>query len=368
MKVFALSFMTFAGLAIGHVVKVGSDCESPKEWGVNTVPIVSVAERCDGPDRKTEPPHGAIVVDPSGNHAGSFKTITEGLAHVPNTTESHTLFIFAGVFKEQVIIPDLTGPLIIQGYTCSPKAYSSNQVTITYSMTAQDVSPEIKFNGNRLSSTLAGISKSGVKVYNLNIENTANSVEDRGRAGAVYIDQTDYGFYQCQIKSQRGALTANRGLELFVSTYIQGAENLISGREGMAWFQSCSIETTGKGWITANGNEQSEIKSEFVLNNASIYSAMAPMNTTFLGRPWGKFARTVIQNSWIDSVVNPKGWTTYKNDTTENVYFKEFNNTGPSAALDKRVEFSGKLDAAKAITEILGKDYASKFFYDSERF
>ncbi|KAL8003078.1 putative pectinesterase, catalytic, pectin lyase/virulence factor [Plasmopara halstedii] len=368
MKVFTAPLLTLASLALNSVAAHDADCHTPSEWTAQTAPIESFADKCDGPDRITEAPHGAIVVDASGKYDGSYKTIAEGVAHIPNTTDNHTLFIYVGTYREQVLVPDLAGPLVIQGYTCSPKTYTANQVTITYAKAADDIAPEIQNNRNRLSSTLAFTSKSGVKVYNINIENTASATEDRGRAGAVYIDQSDYGFYGCQIKSKRGALTANRGLELFVDTYIQGAENLISGREGMAWFDRCSIETNGEGWITANGNNQSEIQSEFVINNSSIYSALAPANTTYLGRPWGQYARTVVQNCWIDSVVNPKGWTTFKNESTENVYFKEYNNTGSGAAKDKRVDFSGQLESAKVISDILGKDYQTKFFYDSKYF
>lgn len=363
MKLLAFPFVTYAGLAVVGA-SPETDCGSPTEWNGQMAPPLT-KESCNGPDGRIEPPHNSIVVDGTGTRPTTFKTIAEGIANLSNTTDEHTLFIYPGIYNEQVLVPNLAGPLVIQGYTCNTNSYASNQVTITFDKAADDLPPEVENNRNLMSSTLGFKSGTGVKVYNVNIENTASATEDHGRAGAVYVDDSDYGFYSCQIKSARGALTANKGLQLYVGTFIEGAENLISGKYAMAWFQSCQIQTTGKGWITANGNNQSEVQSEFVITDSAVYSVNGSVGITYLGQPWGLYARAVFQNSWLDSVVNPKGWKTYKNQSTDNVYFKEFNNTGAGAATDKRVAFSGQLDAAKVITDILGNDFDKKFFVDT---
>ncbi|KAF4029694.1 putative pectinesterase (PE) [Phytophthora infestans] len=64
-------------------------------------------------------------------YSGSYKTVAEGVTHIPNTTDEHTLFVFPGVYHEQVVVPKLNGPLVLQGYTCDTMSYAANEVTIT---------------------------------------------------------------------------------------------------------------------------------------------------------------------------------------------------------------------------------------------
>ncbi|EGZ29775.1 hypothetical protein PHYSODRAFT_294775 [Phytophthora sojae] len=51
---------------------------------------------CSGPAARTTPPKGAIVVDATGKHPGSYKTVSEGVAEIPSTAAEHTLFMFLG--------------------------------------------------------------------------------------------------------------------------------------------------------------------------------------------------------------------------------------------------------------------------------
>ncbi|KAE9273727.1 hypothetical protein PF008_g29767 [Phytophthora fragariae] len=94
--------------------------------------LVAVAEgACSGPNTRITPPAGAIVVDASGAHVGSVRTVAEGFAKLPNTTAEHTVFVFPGVYQEQATLPVLNGPVVLQGYTCDTSSYAANQVTIT---------------------------------------------------------------------------------------------------------------------------------------------------------------------------------------------------------------------------------------------
>ncbi|GMF30887.1 unnamed protein product [Phytophthora lilii] len=146
---------------------------------------------------------------------------------------------------------------------------------------------------------------------------------------------------------------------------MSGAVDFVFGMQAKAWFESCDIETVGKGWITANGNRNSSNLSEYVFNRARVFGSSGN-GSTYLGRPWMPYARVVWQYSELSDVVNPKGWSTWDDKTsTDNVYFREFNNTGPGASTDQRVAFSGQLNASVAITDILGEGYASEWWVDT---
>ncbi|POM80631.1 Pectinesterase [Phytophthora palmivora] len=203
---------------------------------------------------------------------------------------------------------------------------SKDAVTITQTKAQKDIPPEIENNRNYLTSTL-GLKSSKVKVYNLNVANTAGKIEENGQAVAIYADGSDYGFYACNFTGYQDTVCANKGRELYARSYINGAVDFIFGQRAMAWFESCDIESIGEGWLTAN---------------------------------------VVWQNSELGDVVNPEGWSKWDDSTsTADVYFKEFNNNGPGAIAEKRVDFVGQLNAAITITDILGEGYESEWWVDT---
>ncbi|GMF62682.1 unnamed protein product [Phytophthora fragariaefolia] len=318
---------------------------------------------CNGPNARIQPPANATVVDPTGSHPGSFKSVAEGVAHMPNTTATaeHTLFIYPGVFEEQVTIPKRKGRLVVQGFTCNTDSYADNQVTITHAMAQKDVPATVIKNRNDATATLL-LKASNVKIYNINVANTAGDV---GQAIATKVDGANYGIYACNFTGYQDTLYSNKGPELIAKSYINGAIDFVFGLYAQAWFESCDIEVIGDGCITANGRTNNSYAATYVFNNANVFGSTQGIG--YLGRPWRPYASVVFQNSNISDVINPDGWQKWNGDNnTANVYFKEFNNMGAGAATDKRVPFSGVLNASVPITQILGADYATQWWVDSK--
>ncbi|KAF4043092.1 Pectinesterase [Phytophthora infestans] len=323
---------------------------------------------CSGDNARTTPPPGAIVVDSMGSHKGSFRTLAEGVEHLIDTSKQQTIFLFPGVYHEQVFITPLAGPLVLQGYTCNTKSYADNQVTITQAKAQRDVPLNVTGDRNWATSTL-GLAASSIKIFNLNVANTAGKIGGKvGQAVAVYANETDYGFYACNFSSYRDTLCAHNGRELYARTLIRGATDFIFGMNAQAWFESCDIEVVGKGYVTANGRDTESNPSWYVFNHAHVYTNNASLvGKTYLGRPWRPYSRVVFQNSQLSDVVHPEGWKRWNNDTnTDSIYYKEFNNSGPGAALDQRVSFSGQLNKAVTISDILGENYESEWWVDTK--
>ncbi|EGZ10794.1 hypothetical protein PHYSODRAFT_518742 [Phytophthora sojae] len=345
MRSFALPLVAFAALAASA--------------------FASPDAACSGPNARTVPPAGALVVDATGAHPGSFPTVSQAVAKVVNNTEEHTIFVLPGVYHEQVVVPPLNGPLVLQGYTCNTMTYADNQVTITQAKAQRDIPAEIKDERNFLTTTL-GLRGKNIKVYNLNIANTAGQIQQSGQAVAVYLNDTNYGFYGCNISSYQDSLCAHMGREIYARSYIAGAVDFIFGLQAKAWFESCDIESVGKGYITANGNGNSSNLSEYIFNRARVFGSSGN-GSTYLGRPWRPYSRTVFMNSEISNVVNPKGWALWNAvSPTNNIFYKEFNNSGPGADTSQRAPFSGKLDAPYPITNTLGENYASEWWVDTK--
>ncbi|KAE8994714.1 hypothetical protein PR001_g20320 [Phytophthora rubi] len=287
---------------------------------------------CSGPNARTTPPKGAIVVDATGSYKGSFKTVSEGVAKLnPKKKGVQTVFVQPGVYNEQA------------------KAQ-------------KDIPAEVKGEARNDMTSTVRFKSDKVKVYNLNIANTVGNV---GQALPVNVNATDYGFYACNLTGYQDTVLADKGRELFAKTYINGATDFVFGRYAQAWFESCDIETIGTGFITASGREAANSSSTYVFNRARVFGKSG-VNSTVLGRPWRPYAKVVWQNSELGDVVKPEGWSTWDaTSSTADVVFKEFNNSGPGAVKGSRVAFSGQLDKPVAITEVLGQRYAKEWFVDT---
>ncbi|ETM00545.1 hypothetical protein L917_02738 [Phytophthora nicotianae] len=322
---------------------------------------IEVEAKCSGSNARVEPPKGAIVVDASGDYDGSYVTLSKGVESLDVTsTDVQTIFVMPGIYEEQVLIPRLAGALVLQGSTCDARSYEDNEVTITHAKAQKDLPRELTKGRNDLTSTMR-FKASNVTAYNLNIANTAGNV---GQAVAATVDGTDYGFYGCNFTGYQDTLYANKGRQLYAQSYISGAVDFVFGSKAVAWFQSCDIETIGKGCITANGRNGEDNPSYYVFDDARVYGSN-PKGSSCLGRPWRPFARVVWQNSELSDVINPQGWSAWDaTSDTNDVHFREFNNTGTGAAMDERVEFSLELKKAVDITEILGEDYESEWWVD----
>ncbi|CAH0518684.1 unnamed protein product [Peronospora belbahrii] len=178
-------------------------------------------------------------------------------------------------------------------------------------------------------------SGSGVKVYNINVVNPSGDIEELAKGPAIYLDDSN------------------------------GAGNFVIGKDAKAWFESCDIDSIEKGWITANGNKNCSNSSTFVFNHANVFGCSG-VHTTYLRRPWSPYARVVWQNSELSDVVNPAGWDTWNGDTdTSRLYFKEYCNSGLGADTSMRAKFSDLLSGPVDITEILGQDNKSMWWFDS---
>ncbi|KAG1687861.1 hypothetical protein DVH05_004591 [Phytophthora capsici] len=368
MKLYVLPFLALASIAIrstaGAIDDSDFDSESASDFDSesgSTAESETTSGKCSGKNARIEPPVGSIVVDATGDYDGSYVTMKEAVEALDVTTTAvQTIFVMPGVYEEQVLVPSIAGALVLQGSTCDARSYEDNEVTITQATAQKDLPREVTKGRNDLTSTMR-FKASNVTVYNLNIANTAGNV---GQAVAATVDGTDYGFYGCNFTGYQDTLYANKGRQLYAQSYISGAVDFVFGSKAMAWFESCDIETIGKGCITANGRSTEENPSYYVFNNARVYGSN-PKGSSYLGRPWRPFARVVWQNSELSDVINPLGWSAWDAaSSTNDVHFREFNNKGDGAATDERVDFSLELKKAVDMTTILGEDYESQWWVD----
>ncbi|XP_019258317.1 PREDICTED: pectinesterase 2-like [Nicotiana attenuata] len=94
--------------------------------------------------------------------------------------------------------------------------------------------------------------------------------------------------------------------------------------------------------ITAQQKNGEKEATGFVLQNCTLQLATPDADnvTMYLGRPWGDLSSTVIMQSYIDLLINPKGWIEFEGETLVRPFYMEFNNTGSGANTTERVKWA----------------------------
>ena len=98
-------------------------------FGLITASPLSLFKR-QTPTSRTAPPPGAVVVDQTGQYS-DYTTVQSGVdALSTNATGLQSLFIYPGVYTEQVYIPPRAANLSVYGYTTDTSSYEGNTVNI----------------------------------------------------------------------------------------------------------------------------------------------------------------------------------------------------------------------------------------------
>lgn len=236
----------------------------------------------------------------------------------------------------------------IYGYTTDDQKFANNQVTITRSKGADEA------GSNDASGTLR-IKAANFAAYNLNVINSRGSGI---QAIALSAYGGNQGFYGCKFIGYQDTVLAQEGKQVYDKCYIEGATDFIFGQRAVAWFEKNTIAISGRGYITASGRDSSSNPNYYVLNAATVTTKSGvslAAGSTYLGRPWRNYARVVVQNSNLGSVVNSAGWVQWNSGDarTDNVFYREYGNTGTGAS-GTRASFSSKLSAPVTLANIIG--------------
>lgn len=178
---------------------------------IATLVSLSVA---DSKNERITPPRGVLIVDASGKLQGSYLNVSAAVTALQQTVSTQTIYIAPGIYVEQVYVPLLAGPLVMQGYTKDARSYKDNKVTISGNLSR--LSPNL--TNNDATATLR-LHTSNVKLYNLNIINTFG---EGAQALALSAQRTDQGFYGCRFEGFQDTIYANEGRQIYAKSFING--------------------------------------------------------------------------------------------------------------------------------------------------
>eukprot|EP00250_Pteridium_aquilinum_P016586 c23177_g1_i1 orf=387-2309(-) len=279
-----------------------------------------------------------MVVAADGS--GDYLKITDALNHIPAMRpagQRFVVYIKEGVYEEIVTVP-------------------SNLVNLTF--VGDGIGNTIITGNNSVGSGLfntlrtatVGISGEGFMARDMTFRNTAGP---EGYQAVALRGSADYlVFYRCSFEGYQDTLYALASRHFYRDCIIQGTVDFIFGN-AIASFQSCSL-LAGRplkgqqNTMTAQGRKIDLDISGFSFQNCTLAAAPELVSSPFpvssyLGRPWKAFSRTVFLQSFMDSLIHPAGWLAWNssNPFTDTLYYGEFQNRGPGSRIDQRVPWTG---------------------------
>ena len=309
---------------------------NPGETGTVNPPLPSNSTTIR-PTNGANPPTGSITVSVGGVQPGSFSNLTAALASLPQDSSNQTIFIYNGTYVEQYSV-NRPGPITIIGQQAGDlgKGFAGNLVTISFS---RGLSVAVAQPGHTNAETaVIATASNQISVYNVNFVNTDNSDGEIPSyvtlAASVYGDKN--AFYGCSfIGWQDTLLTGNTGAAYYESCYIEGAIDFIWGY-GLSYFKGCTMGAKkAKSSVTAHNRPSATANGGYIFDQCLFTSA--PSSNTdltqavYLGRPYSRFARVVIKNSYLDSIIQPSGWKIWSatDPRIDGATFAEYQNVGP---------------------------------------
>ncbi len=149
--------------------------------------------------------------------------------------------------------------------------------------------------------------------------------------------------------ANQDTLYANSGRQYYYKCLIRGDVDFLFGN-ATAVFDQCEIQSTGKGYLTAQSRTDDAQTTGYVLTHCKLTAAAGvPDGMVYLGRPWRPHARIVYLNCELGPQISPAGWLKWRpTDKDMKVFYAEYACTGPGAATDQRVDWSRQLTQAQA--------------------
>ncbi|GAB4838066.1 hypothetical protein Ancab_027596 [Ancistrocladus abbreviatus] len=277
-------------------------------------------------------PNITVAKDGSGN----FTTINDALKAVPEKRQGRFyIFVKQGIYEEYVTVTKEMANITIYGEGSQKSVVTGNKNFVDGVQTYQ-------------TATFAALGE-GFTAMSMGFRNTAGPEKHQAVALRVQADKAI--FLNCRMEAYQDTLYAQTHRQFYRGCVVAGTVDFIFG-DAAAIFQNCLILVkkpleNQQNIITAQGRTIRFENTGIVLQKCKIqpHPDLEPEKQkfkTYLGRPWKLYSRTVVMESELSDIIQPEGWLPWQGDfALKTLYYAEYNNEGPGAAVDKRVNWAG---------------------------
>jgi pectinesterase len=279
-----------------------------------------------------------ITVAPDGS--AQFKTVQEAVDSIPTDNKTRqTISIKPGRYHEKILIVQPFVHLV---------GTDAEKTILTFDDFAKKLGPTSRPLGT-FGSFSVTVRAPGFEATNITFENPSAPRKTVAQAVALGVDSDRAVFRNCRFLANQDTLYANSGRQYYFNCLIRGDVDFIFGNAA-AVFDQCEIQSTGKGYLTAQSRTTGDQTTGYVLTDCKLTAIDGvPDATVYLGRPWRPYARVVYLHCDLGPQIRPEGWLKWHpTDTDMHAFYAEYDCTGPGAATDKRVDWSKQLSASDA--------------------
>ncbi|KAL4575944.1 hypothetical protein LXL04_012031 [Taraxacum kok-saghyz] len=268
-----------------------------------------------------------------------FRTIQSALKYAAGynrRNKRYIIYIRRGVYRENIEIGNDLNNIMFLGdgarYTIITGSRSVGSGFTTYS------------------SATVGVDGTGFIARGITFRNTAGPTKAQAVALRSSSDLSVY--YACSFEGYQDTLFVLAQRQFYKTCYIYGTIDFIFGNAAVV-FQNCMILARRplKGQsniVTAQGRGDPFQNTGISFHNSRVMPApdLRPVVRTvktYLGRPWQEYSRTVYLKTFLDSHIDPLGWSPWdKTNFAQNtLVYGEYQCFGPGSSTRNRVKWRG---------------------------
>uniref|UniRef100_A0A7N0U3V5 Pectinesterase n=1 Tax=Kalanchoe fedtschenkoi TaxID=63787 RepID=A0A7N0U3V5_KALFE len=317
----------FAGVPIQNKRRLLADRKFPAWMGKRERRLLDLPVSALRPD---------IVVSRDGN--GTVKTIAEAIKKAPEySTRRTVIYIKAGTYQEKNILK------------VGRKKWNLMFVGDGKGVTVISGNRNIFDNITTFHTATFAATGQGFIARDITFQNNAGPQNHQAVALRVGADHAVV--YRCNVIGYQDTLYVHSNRQFYRECDIYGTVDFIFGNAAVV-FQNCSLYARKpmafqKNTVTAQNRKDPNQNSGISIHDCRVLAtpdltASKGNFSTYLGRPWKLYSRTVVMMSYIGDHVHPRGWlewnTTFALDT---LYYGEYMNYGPGGAIGQRVTWPG---------------------------
>ncbi|XP_078447199.1 plant invertase/pectin methylesterase inhibitor superfamily [Wolffia australiana] len=294
-----------------------------------------------------------IVVAKDGS--SGYRTINDALATLARQRRSpnqrRVIYVKAGIYVENVEIDRTLRNLMFVGD-------GIDKTTVTGSRSVPD-------GYTTYGSATFGVAGDGFWARDMTFENTAGPGKHQAVALRVASDLAV--FYRCSFRGYQDTLFVHSQRQFYRDCDVYGTIDFVFGNAAAA-LQNCNIYVRKPmehqaNMVTAQGRDSEYETTGTVVHSSRVlpsseFEGVKRGFSSFLGRPWKKYARVVVMETELDGLVNGRGWAPWVGDSApDTVFYGEYMNTGDGANTGGRVRWAGfhvMKDAGEAIPFTVG--------------
>ncbi|CAN1267160.1 Probable pectinesterase/pectinesterase inhibitor 17 [Linum perenne] len=281
-------------------------------------------------------PSADLVVAKDGS--GNFRTVKEAIAAAGQRQRGGRRFVIrikSGVYKENVEIGKKLKNIMLVGDGMKSTVITGSRSVGGGSTTFN--SATVVVTGDRFIAR------------DITFRNTAGAKNHQAVALRSGSDLS--AFYKCSFEGYQDTLYVHSNRQFYRECYIYGTVDFIFGNAA-AVLQNCmiyarrpmakqKITVTAQGRTDPNQNTGISIHNSRVMAGSDLRPVLGSFKT-YLGRPWKAYSRTVVMQTFLDSLVEPAGWLEWDGDFgLRTLYYGEYRNTGPGSPTGRRVTWRG---------------------------